>query len=121
MLENNHFPSHFLVQKILIQNCFWLEHLFLLSTDYNFVAHFTTTKCSVLQGKYFFTPKINNYLHNTILFRLFELMVNVHGKQLGSFRDGQLSYPHCSRASLPEAGHQKLAHIISPLTDKCSS
>ena len=51
----------------------------------------------------------------------FGLMLYVHGKQLRSYRDGQLSYPHCSWASLPEAGFQYLAHIISPLTDKCSS
>ena len=48
-------------------------------------------------------------------------MLYVHGKQLWSCRDGQLTYPHCSWASLPEAGNQYLAHIISPLTDKCSS
>ena len=52
---------------------------------------------------------------------LFGLMLYVHGQQLRSCRDGQLSYPHCSWASLPEAGNQYLAHILSPLTDNCSS
>ena len=52
---------------------------------------------------------------------LFGLMLYVHGKQLRSCRDGQLAYPHCSWASLPEAGYKYLAHIITPLTDKCSS
>ena len=52
---------------------------------------------------------------------LFWLVLYVHGKQLRSCRDGQLSYPHCSWASLPEAAYQDLAHTISPLTDKCSS
>ena len=33
-------------------------------------------------------------------------------KQLKSCRDGQLTYPHCSWASLLEAGYQYLAHII---------
>ena len=33
-------------------------------------------------------------------FCLFGLMLYVHGKQLRSCRDGQLSYPHCSWASL---------------------
>ena len=37
---------------------------------------------------------------------LFGLMLYVHGKQLRSCRDGQLSYPHCSWASFPEAGYQ---------------
>ena len=37
---------------------------------------------------------------------LFGLMLYVHGKQLRSCRDGQLSYPHCSWASLPEARYQ---------------
>ena len=46
----------------------------------------------------------------------FWLMLYVHGKQLLSCRDGQLSYPHCSWASLPKAGYQFLAHIISSLT-----
>ena len=50
---------------------------------------------------------------------LFGLMLYVHGQQLRSCRDGQLSYPHCFCASLPEAGNQYLAHIISPLTDNC--
>ena len=52
---------------------------------------------------------------------LFWLVLYVHGKQLRSRRDGKLSYPHCSWASLPEAAYQDLAHTISPLTDKCSS
>ena len=45
---------------------------------------------------------------------LFGLMLYVHGQQLRSCRDGQLSYPHCSLASLPEAGNQYLVQIISP-------
>ena len=45
-------------------------------------------------------------------------MLYAHGKQLRSCRDDQLSNPHCSRASLPQAGYQYLAHIISPLTGK---
>ena len=32
-----------------------------------------------------------------------------------------VSYPPCSWASLPEAGNQYLAHILSPLTDNWSS
>ena len=44
-------------------------------------------------------------------------MFYVHGKQLISCRDGQLFYPHCSLARVPEAGYQYLAHFISPLTD----
>ena len=52
---------------------------------------------------------------------LFGLMLYVHGQQLRSCRDGQLSYPHCSWANLPEAGNNYLAHILSPLTDNCSS
>ena len=52
---------------------------------------------------------------------LFGLMLYVHGKRLRSFRNGQLSYPHYSWASLPQAGYQYLAHIISPLTDICCS
>ena len=50
-----------------------------------------------------------------------ELVLYIHGQQLRSCRDGQLSYPHSSWASLPEAGYQYLASILSPLTDKCSS
>ena len=44
-----------------------------------------------------------------------ELMLYVHGKQLRSCQDGQLSNPHCSWACLPETGYQYLAHIFSPL------
>ena len=50
-----------------------------------------------------------------------ELVLYVHGEQLKSCGDGQLSYPHCSWASLAEAGCQYLAPILSPFTDKCSS
>ena len=50
-----------------------------------------------------------------------ELVLYVHGEQLRSCRDGQLSYPHCSWASLLEAGCQYLAPILSPFTDKCAS
>ena len=50
-----------------------------------------------------------------------KLVLYVHGEQLKSCRDGQLSYPHCSWASLPEAGCQYLAPILSPFTGKCSS
>ena len=52
---------------------------------------------------------------------LFWLVLYVHGKQLRSCRDGQLTYPQCSWVSLPEAAYQDLAHTISPLTEKCSS
>ena len=34
------------------------------------------------------------------------VMLYVHGKQLRSCRDGQLSYPHCSWAGFPQAGYQ---------------
>ena len=44
-------------------------------------------------------------------------MLYVHGQQLRSCRDGHLSYPHCSWASLSDAGNQYLGHILSPLTD----
>ena len=47
------------------------------------------------------------------------LSVWVDALQLRSCLDGQLSYPHCSWASLPEAGNQYLAHILSPLTENC--
>ena len=50
-----------------------------------------------------------------------ELVLYVHGEQLRSCRDGQLSYPHCFWASLPDAGCQYLAPILSPFTYKCSS
>ena len=50
-----------------------------------------------------------------------ELVFYVHGQQLRSCRDGQLSYPHCSWASLPETCYQYLAPILSPLTENCSS
>ena len=47
----------------------------------------------------------------------FGSMPYVHRQQLRSCWDG----PHCSWASLPEACNQCLAHILSPLTDNCSS
>ena len=50
-----------------------------------------------------------------------ELVLYVHGQQLRSCRDSQLSYPHCSWASLPEAGYQYVAPILSQITEKCSS
>ena len=50
-----------------------------------------------------------------------KLVLYVHGQQLRLCRDGQLSYPHCSWASLPEAGYQYLAPFLWPLIDKCSS
>ena len=46
-----------------------------------------------------------------------ELVLYVHGEQLRSCRDGQLSYPHCSCAILPESGCQYLAPILSPLNE----
>ena len=52
-----------------------------------------------------------------IFFCLFGLMLYVHGKQLMSCRDSQLSYPHCSWPSFQEAGYQYFEHIILPLTD----
>ena len=60
-------------------------------------------------------------IHKTPGSFLLGLMLYVHGQQLRSCRDGQLSYPHYSWASLLEAGNQYLAHIILPLTDNCSS
>ena len=63
----------------------------------------------------------DKYINADFFVCLFGLMLYVHGQQLRSCRDGQLSYPHCSWASLPEAGNQYLAHIFSPLTDNCSS
>ena len=50
-----------------------------------------------------------------------ELVLYVHGQQLRSCGDGQLSYPHCSWASLPEAVDQWVAPILSKITDYCSS
>ena len=38
-----------------------------------------------------------------------ELVLYAQGQQLRSCRDGQLSYPHCSWASLPEARYQYIA------------
>ena len=67
------------------------------------------------------TPK-TDFCHDTAQFILYlGLMLYVHGQQLRSCRDCQLSYQHCSWASLPEAGNQYLAHILLPLTDNCSS
>ena len=69
-----------------------------------------------------FVSSLKNYdIQNMIFVCLFGLMLYLHGQQLRSCRDGQLSYPHCSWASLPEAGNQYLAHILSPSTDNCSS
>ena len=45
------------------------------------------------------------------------LILCVHSQQLRSCRNSQLTYQHCSKASLPEAGYQYLVHILSPLTD----
>ena len=50
-----------------------------------------------------------------ILVVVVELVLYIHGQKLRSCRDGLLSYPHCSWASLPEAGYQYLAPILSPL------
>ena len=81
--------------------------------------------CSDLTN-FFFENSVSDvrFLNNRFtkrIFCLFGLMLYVHGQQLMSCRYGKLSYPHCSEASLPEAGHQYLAHILSPLTDNCSS
>ena len=59
--------------------------------------------------------------HLSFVVVVVELVLYIHGQQLRSCREGQLSYPHCSWASLPEAGYQYLAPILSPLTEKCSS
>ena len=61
--------------------------------------------------------RVSSYFPNVVVV---ELMLYVHGKQLWSCWDGQLTYQHCSWASLPEAGNQHLAHVFSALTDKCS-
>ena len=49
---------------------------------------------------------ISNDCYGEVTVCLFELMLYVHGKQLRSCRDGNLSYPNCSWANLPEAGYQ---------------
>ena len=91
------------------------------------VLEITARKSSNLNVPHFenYIKAINNpdsvFFSPMILFCLFKLMLYVHGKQLRSCRDGPLSYPHCSRASLPEAGYQYIVHIFSSLTDKCSS
>ena len=64
---------------------------------------------------------IEKYLFYVVVVVVIELVLDVYGEQLRSCRDGQLSYPHCSWASLPEVGCQYLAPILSPFTDKCSS
>ena len=46
-----------------------------------------------------------------------DLLLYVHGKQLRSGWDGQISQPHCSWASLPEEVYQYLAYILLPVTD----
>ena len=90
---------------------------------YNFSPgnyHFIAMKyCFILHGRVI--VMLRNASFMLCCFFLFGLMLYVHGKQLRSCGDGQLSYPHCSWASLPQAGYQYLAYIISPLTDKCSS
>ena len=40
--------------------------------------------------------ELSSKFHMFYFVCLFKLMLYVHGKQLGSCRDGQLSYPHCS-------------------------
>ena len=60
-------------------------------------------------------------LYVVVVVVVVELVLYVHGQQLRSCRDGQLSYPHCSWASLSEAGDQYVAPILSQITDKCSS
>ena len=56
-----------------------------------------------------------------IFFYLFVCFsVLVHVQQLKSCRDGQLTSPHCSWSSLPEAVNQYLVNILSPSTDNCS-
>ena len=42
---------------------------------------------------------IEKYLFYVVV--VVELVLYVHGEQLRSCRDGQLSYPHCSWASPP--------------------
>ena len=63
---------------------------------------------------YFFSKYF--FYQNPVLLFGFGLMLYVHGQQLRSCPDGQLAYPYFSWASLPEAGNQYLAHILSPLT-----
>ena len=86
--------------------------LFIVSTKH-FTAKELTMSCTL--------GKNNNVVFVPSFVCLFGLMLSVHGQQLRSCRDGQLSYPHCSWESLPEAGNQYLAHILSPLTYNCSS
>ena len=64
-------------------------------------------------------PSLNSTSHAIILLKrtviyiwLFGLMLYDLCKQLKSCRDGQLTYPHCSWASLLETGYPYLAHII---------
>ena len=61
------------------------------------------------------------FIQSVNLFVWVDALLYVHDQQLRSCQDGQLAYPHCSWASLPEAGNQYLAHILSPLIDNCSS
>ena len=62
---------------------------------------------------------IEKYLfYVVVVVVVIELVLYVHGQQLRSCRDGQLSYPHCSWASLPEAGRQYLAPILTSFNEK---
>ena len=64
---------------------------------------------------------IEKYMFYVVVVVVVGLVLYVHGQQLRSCRDGQLSYPHCSWASLPEAGYQYATPSVSQITDKCSS
>ena len=87
-----------------------------------FFLHTFSYHCLDIAQKFKTTSRHKVYtLHAANFVCLFGLMLYVHGQQRRSCREGQLSYPHCSPASLPEAGNQYLAHILSPLTDNCSS
>ena len=61
----------------------------------------------------------SHFIKDLYVVRLYKAQIS--DEQLQDHWDGQLSYPQCSWASLPEAGYQYLAPILSPLTDKCSS
>ena len=94
---------HKLFYKILLIQTY---HTTCVSFSYEFILAKFCSTCGTLKE-----PK---------MIVVVELVLYVHGQQLRSCRDGQLSYPHCSRTSLPEAGYQYLAPILSPLSDKCS-
>ena len=82
-------------------------------------SHCIMSICA-LEKRGIYSGRVTFYKH--VSFVLFVWVDDLRPGSTAEVMSGRsVSYPPSSWASLSEAGNQYLAHILSPLTDNCSS